>query len=123
MGRAACLAGIVALVAALGAASSQAGAPAGACTDTMVSRVEPRLQGAPDSGVFVAYADGHTQSSYEVLPGAAHSRPGDPVKLCVVSRPAGCPKGDDRGAVLSAVNGRTGERWTAADSSHRCGGA
>lgn len=120
MGRAACLVAIVSLGAAPSSGSPE---PAGGCSDTTVSRVEPRLQGAPDSGVFVAYADGRTQSSYEVVPGMAHARPGDPVKLCVISRPAGCPKGDDRGAVLSAVDSRTGERWTAADSSHRCGGA
>lgn len=95
----------------------------GGCEQTTVTRVEPRVQGQPDSGVFIAYADGVTQSTYQMLPGAAHSRPGDPVKLCLERRPKGCPKGDARGAVYVATNGRTGETWSAADSSHVCGGA
>lgn len=114
------------VLASLAMATAPASAPvlaAGACTDTAIVRIEPRLQGAPGSGVFVAYADGVSQVSYRVLPPVQRSRAGDPVRLCVQSRPAGCPKGDTRGAVYSAFNRRTGETWSAADSSHLCGGA
>ena len=95
----------------------------GACTETQVTRVEPRLQGAPGSGLFIAYADGLSQVSYGAPAGMKDSRPGDPVKLCLQSRPKNCPPGDSRGAVYAAVDRRTGEAWTVADSSHLCGGA
>lgn len=97
--------------------------PVGGCTETRVVRVEPRLQGMPDSGVVITYADGATQVSYAVVPAMRDARPGDPVQLCVQSRPKNCPKGDDRGTVFLATNRRTHQTWTAADSSHMCGGA
>ncbi len=95
----------------------------GRCTATLVANVGPRLEGAPESGTFIAYANGLTQVSYDAVPGIRQSRPGDTVRLCVVSRPRGCPAGDTRGSVYKARNGRTGATWTAGDSSHQCGGA
>lgn len=94
-----------------------------ACSVARLVAVGPRLEGIADSGVAATYSNKLHQVSYDPIPGLQASRPGDRVRLCVVSRPKGCPPGDARGAVYSATNLRTGQRWKAADSSHRCGGA
>ncbi|MGH7025329.1 MAG: hypothetical protein ACREEB_17310 [Caulobacteraceae bacterium] len=117
----------------LGAGVAQgAGAPAspwargfpkvGQCYATRVKTVGTRL-GTPDSGSVVSYTDRHIQIAYETSPIAQAFRPGDRVKLCVVSLPANCPPGDNRGVVYRALNARTGGAWKAADSQHSCGGA
>lgn len=93
------------------------------CSISRLVTVGPRLEGVPDSGVAATYSNKLHQVSYDPIPALQASRPGDRVKLCVVSRPKNCPPGDARGAVYSATNLRTGQRWKAADSSHRCGGA
>ena len=56
-------------------------------------------------------------------PAIARSRPGDPIRLCLVSIPKHCPPGDDRGRFYKATNLRTGKSWTLPDSEHMCGGA
>jgi hypothetical protein len=72
----------------------------------------------------ITYVNGkHQNGEYSFVPGIEHSRPGDRVKLCLVSFLAGCPEGDDRGKTYWALNLRTHEHWTRADSSHMCGGA
>lgn len=113
-----------ALIACAGAGPGDA-APtrAPACTVTRLVSVGPRLEGVPDSGVAATYGSKLRQVSYDPIPALQASRPGDRVRLCVVNRPKGCPAGDARGAVYAATNLRTGKRWRAADSSHRCGGA
>ena len=93
------------------------------CSVARLVAVGSRLEGVPDSGVAATYSNKLRQVSYDPIPALQASRPGDRVRLCVVSRPKGCPPGDARGAVYSATNLRTGRRWKAADSSHRCGGA
>lgn len=95
----------------------------GACLRTTVTLVAPRLEGVEGSGSSIAYADGHRQVSYDMLPGVEGSRPGDPVRLCLQSLPKHCPPGDDRGAIYTARNLRTGASWRAGDSQHQCGGA
>lgn len=95
----------------------------GDCVDTTVTLTAPRLEGMPDSGSAIEYANGLAQVSYDVLPGIANSQVGDAVHLCLVSVPENCPPGDDRGRVYSATNARTGETWNAPDSQHSCGGA
>lgn len=95
----------------------------GECVVTTVKQTGPRLEGAPDSGSFISYANGLAQVDYDVLPGIAESRAGDQVRLCLVSIPEGCPAGDTRGRVYSATNMRTGKSWSAPDSQHMCGGA
>lgn len=95
----------------------------GACVDTIVTLVGPRLEGVPDSGSGIVYENGITQVSYDVIPGIAHSQAGDSVHLCLVSVPENCPPGDDRGRVYTGTNARTGETWSAPDSQHMCGGA
>ena len=63
------------------------------------------------------------QVSYDEVPDIARSRPGDPIRLCLVSIPKHCPPGDDRGRFYKATNLRTGKSWTLPDSEHMCGGA
>jgi len=112
------------LLAALAAGPVQAKpAKTGACQETRIASLGPRLEGVPDSGSSVAYANGLRQTSYDVVPALQRSRAGDRVRLCLVSRPKGCPKGDDRGAKYAATNLRSSETWTLFDSQHRCGGA
>ena len=96
---------------------------AGQCVRTEISELGPRLEGSPDSGSAIAYANGVTGVSYDVVTALRRSRVGDPVTLCLVSIPRNCPPGDERGKVYSAVNGRTQERWSLPDSQHSCGGA
>lgn len=95
----------------------------GACSDTAVMRVGPRLSSDPRSGSGILYDNGGTQVSYEVVAPLLRSRKGDRVRLCLVSIPTGCPAGDARGRVYRATNIRTNGSWTAPDSQHTCGGA
>ena len=107
------------------AAVAAASAPStvGECEETTVTQTGPRLEGVPDSGSTIVYANGTSQVSYDVIDGIDHSQTGDTVNLCLVSIPENCPPGDDRGRVYRATNARTGESWTAPDSQHMCGGA
>ena len=95
----------------------------GDCAKTKVASTGPRLEGAPDSGSSIQYANGLSQVDYSVVPGITNSRPGDEVSVCLVSIPTDCPPGDNRGRVYEATNLRTRETWQAPDSQHSCGGA
>ena len=95
----------------------------GECSDTTVQWIGTRLEGIPDSGSAIEYANGGTQVSYEMIPGIEQSQVGDSVRLCLESIPADCPPGDDRGRIYRAANLRTHQSWRAMDSEHSCGGA
>ena len=97
----------------------------GACGETTISFVGGRLQGDDrfESGTAVQFDNGGMQISYDRVDGAANSRVGDPVRICLVSIPEGCPPGDDRGRIYVTTNLRTGASWEMPDSSHMCGGA
>ena len=95
----------------------------GACVQTQIAMLGSRLEGAPDSGSAITYANGINGVSYDVIAALRNSRVGDPVTLCLVSLPQDCPKGDDRGKVYSATNLRTQQGWSLPDSQHMCGGA
>jgi hypothetical protein len=103
--------------------ASAAPANVGDCVETTVTLVGPRLEGVPDSGSGIEYANGLAQVEYDVIPGIANSQVGDAVRLCLVSVPENCPPGDDRGRVYAGTNLRTNETWSAPDSQHMCGGA
>src|SRR5581483_11934391 len=114
--------------AALMAAAGQAGADTlpirpGQCEMTRVKDVTTRLEGVADSGSAIEYTNTGYQVSYDQIPGIDHSRPGDPIKLCLISIPQNCPPGDNRGRQYKATNLRTHESWQAADAEHMCGGA
>jgi hypothetical protein len=95
----------------------------GDCVNTSVTQVGSRLEGAPNSGSAILYANGVSQVSYDAVPGIDHSKPGDGVRLCLVSLPQNCPPGDERGKIYAASNQRTNEAWQAPDAEHMCGGA
>ncbi len=100
----------------------------GACALTRVKAVEERLEDGdhtpvPGSGSAVEFANGGYQVSYDQLAAVDRSRPGDPVRMCLVSIPHPCPPGDARGRVYRTTNLRTGRSWRLMDSEHGCGGA
>jgi hypothetical protein len=97
----------------------------GACAESTINRSGGRLEGDEhfESGTGVSYANGGAQVSYEKEWGIIRSAVGDPVRICLVSIPKGCPPGDDRGKVYRTTNLRTGESWKLPDSQHMCGGA
>jgi hypothetical protein len=91
--------------------------------NTTIRSVGTRLQGTPGSGSAVMFGNGGYQVDYDTVPAIEQSRAGDPVRMCLVSVPQGCPKGDDRGKVYRTTNLRTHQSWSLADSTHMCGGA
>jgi hypothetical protein len=95
----------------------------GECVETRVKTVENRLENAPGSGSAITFVNGGTQVSYDQVPEVDGSRPGDRVKMCLVSIPKGCPPGDTRGRQYRTTNMRTGQSWTLPDAEHMCGGA
>jgi hypothetical protein len=113
------------------AAVHAAGLPeaVGDCTSTSINAVGTRLmdgstgQPVAGSGSTVSFDNGGSQVSYDTVAGIERSKPGDPVRMCLVSIPTGCPKNDNRGRVYRTTNLRTHEQWTLPDSQHMCGGA
>jgi hypothetical protein len=101
----------------------------GACAKTTIKSVGTRLvDGAtnrpiPGSGSAVSFVNGGYQVSYDTVPEVEQSRKGDPVRMCLVSIPKDCPKGDDRGRVYKTTNLRTHKSWSLPDAQHMCGGA
>jgi len=101
----------------------------GTCVWTKIARVEHRLQNGengpfvPDSGSAVAFANGGYQVSYEEVDAVHRARKGDPVLMCLISIPRGCPPGDGRGRWYTTTDMRTKESWTMPDAEHNCGGA
>ena len=119
---------IVALATAAPALAASLPAHVGQCATTTIKIVGTRLEdgaGKPvvGSGSAVIFVNGGSQVSYEEVAAIDRSRPGDPVRLCLVSIPKHCPPGDDRGRFYKATNLRTGKSWTLPDSEHMCGGA
>ena len=105
--------------------ASAAGLPrrVGQCVETRVKEVSTRLENTPGSGSAIDFENGGYQVSYEQIPAVDNSRPGDPVTMCLVSIPRGCPPGDKRGREYRTTNKRTGQSWKLPDAEHMCGGA
>jgi hypothetical protein len=95
----------------------------GQCTNTAIKEIGSRLEGLPDSGGLVVYANGGIGVSYEEVPGLRRAKAGDKVKLCLTSLPQDCPPGDNRGITYKATDMRTEESWELPDAEHMCGGA
>ena len=101
----------------------------GECVKTTIKSIETRLvdkstnKPIPGSGSAVNFENGGYQVSYDTVPAIEHSKAGDPVRMCLVSIPSNCPKGDDRGRMYRTTNLRTHKSWTLRDSEHMCGGA
>jgi hypothetical protein len=106
-------------------AAQAAGLPqrVGQCVRTLVREVSTRLENIPRSGSAISFENGGYQVSYDQVRAVDRSRRGDPVTMCLVSIPKGCPPGDDRGREYRTTNKRTGLSWTLPDSEHMCGGA
>lgn len=94
----------------------------GECSKTTIVEIGTRLEGDPNSGSYVKYANGIVQISYELIPGIETARIGDKINLCLVSIPSDCPPGDNRGKIYSALDEDSGHVWQASDSQHSCGG-
>jgi hypothetical protein len=113
----------------LSAPALAAGLPTrlGQCANSTVTSVETRLtdgsKPVADSGSAISFANNGYQVSYDQIAAVDTSRIGDPVRLCLVSIPQGCPRGDDRGREYKTTNLRTHRSWTLPDSQHSCGGA
>jgi hypothetical protein len=95
----------------------------GACVKTRIKSIGTRLEGIPGSGSAVTFYNGGYQVSYDTVPAIEHSKAGDHVRMCLVSIPRHCPKGDDRGRFYRTTNLRTHKSWKLPDSEHMCGGA
>ncbi|MBG1233598.1 lysozyme inhibitor LprI family protein [Aestuariivirga litoralis] len=76
-----------------------------------------------ESGNTVTAKDHVYGVGYERDKNLEASRLGDPVQICLTSKPKHCPKGDDRGYMWKWKNLRTGKSWELPDSEHQCGGA
>lgn len=94
----------------------------GQCVTTTIAAVGTRL-GTPGSGSAVRFTNGGSGVSYSTVAAVDQSRPGDPVRMCLVSVPKNCPPGDDRGKEYATTNLRTHKSWRLPDSAHSCGGA
>ena len=95
----------------------------GQCAETRIKELGSRLEGMPDSGSAVTYANGGYGVSYEMVAPLQRAHVGDRIKLCLVSVPENCPPGDDRGRQYKATDLRTHGSWTLPDAEHMCGGA
>jgi hypothetical protein len=101
----------------------------GTCVRTQVAELGERLRDGPNgpyiagSGSAVRFTNGGSQVAYTDVKAVQNSRTGDPVFMCLIRIPHGCPKGDARGRVYTTTNLRTLESWTMPDSEHECGGA
>lgn len=97
----------------------------GTCSESTINLIGGRLEGDDtfETGTSVGFANGGGQVSYDKEEAIVRSRLGDPVRICLVSIPKGCPPGDDRGKVYKTTNLRTGKSWELSDSQHECGGA
>jgi hypothetical protein len=101
----------------------------GTCARTRIAELEQRLRDGPSgpfiagSGSAIGFTNGGYQVGYSELEQVRNSRAGDPVLICLVRIPAGCPRGDVRGRLYTTTNLRTLESWTLPDSEHECGGA
>jgi hypothetical protein len=101
----------------------------GTCVRTQVAELGERLRDGPNgpyiagSGSAVRFTNGGSQVAYTDVKAVQNSRAGDPVFMCLIRIPQGCPKGDARGRVYTTTNLRTLESWTMPDSEHECGGA
>jgi len=90
---------------------------------TTITKIGSRLDGDPDSGTALWFADGHYVVDYKTFANIAHAHVGDTVWLTVTALPAHCPPGDTRGIGYDVSDRRTGDIWHAGDAEHTCGGA
>ena len=95
----------------------------GQCVETTIKEKFSRLEGVPDSGSGLEYANDIVGVSYDTIGAITRARVGDKITLCLTSLPQDCPPGDDRGKTYSAIDHRTKGKWELPDAEHMCGGA
>jgi len=95
----------------------------GQCVETSIKEKFSRLEGVPDSGSGIQYANGIYGVSYDIIKPITRARVGDKITLCLTFIPGDCPPGDDRGKTYAAVDHRTSGKWELPDAEHMCGGA
>ncbi|MBE7220557.1 MAG: hypothetical protein INR64_18975 [Caulobacteraceae bacterium] len=86
---------------------------------TRVEQIGPVAGGAP----VIRYADGVIQAYDGGMEGQATTRPGDPIKLCLVSFTRDCGSffpDDQPGRTYATGNLRTGAAWTSPDVRSSC---
>src|SRR5690348_15774173 len=67
----------------------------GQCVSTTIKEKFSRLEGVPDSGSGIEYANGIVGMSYDIIRPITKAKVGDKITLCLTSIPKGCPPGDD----------------------------
>lgn len=92
----------------------------GECVSTRITELHPDED---ITGSRVSFENGGVQESYETVQEVEDSNVGDPVRMCLISIPTDCPKGDNRGRIYRTTNLRTRQTWEMSDSKHICGGA
>src|SRR2546430_1826459 len=104
-------AGLLATLPAPALAAGKVPTKVGQCVETTIKETFSRLEGVPDSGSGVEYANGVIGVSYDIIKPITKARVGDKVRLCLTFIPGDCPPGDDRGKTYSAVDHRTNGKW------------
>jgi hypothetical protein len=101
----------------------------GSCAKSSIKSIEPRIidsvknRPVPGSGSAVRFANDGYQVAYAMVPAIEQSKKGDRVRICLVSIPHNCPRGDERGRVYKTINLRTNKAWALPDAPRTCGGA
>jgi hypothetical protein len=95
----------------------------GQCVETKIKELGTRLEGVPDSGSLIVYANGVVGVDYDTIKAVSRARVGDKITLCLTSIPGDCPAGDVRGKTYAALDHRTKGKWELHDAEHMCGGA
>jgi hypothetical protein len=103
--------------------AAPAGVPStvGACVATTISQIGVRVEGRPDSGAAVTYANGLSQASHAIAPQVGDWKAGDEVRMCLVHAALQCPQGSSRGGFYEVTDRRTSTSWTQADTTLACG--
>ena len=102
-----------------GIIASRHRAAVGECVRTQVETIGPLPGGAP----VIRYRDGVIQDYDSGMLGQIDTRPGDPIKLCLVSftRDCGSIFADEQpGRTYATGNLRTGAAWTSPDLRSSC---
>ncbi len=95
------------------------GALIGDCVHTRIESIGPLPGGAP----VIRYTDGVMQEYESDMLGQVETRPGDPIRLCLVAftRDCGAVFEDEQpGRTYATGNLRTGAAWTSPDIRSSC---
>ena len=93
------------------------------CVETRIESIGSRLEGVPESGSAIWFENGGYQVGYDTLTEIQESRPGDSVRMCLVSFESDCPADREPSHDYRVTNSRTAKSWTRSDKSHGCQGA